>query len=70
MKIQNVIVPKEFEITRNGQVEKKTKWNRVGHAWKSNAGRVSFELYMFPGHRFVIEAEQPEQETQNNQEAQ
>jgi hypothetical protein len=74
MKIQYIVVPKDFEIRRDGQIETRTKWNRVGQSWKSSSGVTTFELYMFPGQTFVMERADerptPETEIQQNQEAQ
>ena len=67
---QHVIVPKEYETYRDGQLVKKTKWNRVGHAWTTNSGRLLFELYLFPGQRFFIGPEDTRENTQTDQEAQ
>jgi hypothetical protein len=58
----DVIVAKEYETKQNGTVEKKIAWNRVGRAWTSKSGSsLSFELYMLPSQRYVIQLE-------NNQE--
>jgi hypothetical protein len=57
----DVLVPKEYESNQNGVPEKRTAWNRVGRAWASKSGEsLSFELYMLPSHRYVIQL-------QNNQ---
>ncbi len=58
----DIIVAKEYEINQGGRLEKKTAWNRVGRAWQSKSGTsLSFELYMLPSQRYVIQL-------QNNQE--
>ncbi len=58
----DILVAKEYETKLNGNVEKKTAWNRVGRAWQSKSGSsLSFELYMLPSQRYVIQL-------QNNQE--
>jgi hypothetical protein len=52
----DVIVAKEYETKQNGNTEKKTAWNRVGRAWISKSGgSMSFELYMWPSQRYVIQ---------------
>ena len=51
----DVIVAKEYETKQDGQVVKKTAWNRVGRAWPSKSYEsISFELYLIPGQRYVI----------------
>ena len=58
----DILVAKEYETKQNGNTEKKTAWNRVGRAWPSKSGSsLSFELYMLPSQRYVIQI-------QNNQE--
>lgn len=52
----DVLVAKEYETKQNGIPEKKTAWNRVGRAWVSKTGgAMSFELYMLPSQRYVIQ---------------
>ncbi len=52
----DIIVAKEYETRQDGQVTKKTAWNRVGRAWPSKSGEsLSFELYLFPQQRYVIQ---------------
>lgn len=52
----DIIVAKEYETRLDGQTVKKTAWNRVGRAWPSKSGEsLSFELYMFPQQRYVIQ---------------
>lgn len=58
----DILVAKEYETKQSGTIEKKTAWNRIGRAWPSKSGgALSFELYMFPGQRYVVQL-------QNNQE--
>ncbi len=60
----DVIVAKEYETRQNGSVEKKTAWNRVGRAWTSKSGNsLSFELYMLPSQRYVIQLENNQEKT-------
>ena len=55
-KFFDVIVAKEYETTINGNVEKKTAWNRIGRAWPSRSGEsISFELFMHPNQRYVVQ---------------
>lgn len=57
----DILVAKEYEAKLNGVSEKRTAWNRVGRAWASKSGEsLSFELYMLPSQRYVIQM-------QNNQ---
>lgn len=57
----DVIVAKEYEHKQNGTTEIKTAWNRVGKAWPSKSGgSMSFELFMLPGHRYVIQLQNSE----------
>lgn len=52
----DIIVAKEYETLQDGKPVKKTAWNRVGRAWPSKSGgSLSFELYMLPQHRYVIQ---------------
>ena len=54
-KFYDVIVAKEYETRQNGQSETKTAWNRIGRAWPSRSGEsLSFELYLMPNQRYVI----------------
>jgi hypothetical protein len=60
----DILVAKEYETKQNGPTEKKTAWNRVGRAWASKAGTsLSFELYMLPSQRYVIQLQQNEVKT-------
>ena len=57
----DVIVAKEYEIKQDGQTIKKTAWNRVGRAWPSKSYEsLSFELYLLPGQRYVIQLKERE----------
>ncbi|MCB9085228.1 MAG: hypothetical protein H6624_12830 [Bdellovibrionaceae bacterium] len=68
-KFFDVIVAKEYETRVNGQVEKKTAWNRVGRAWPSRSGEsLSFELYLLPNQRYVIQLQDRKQEQAQNSE--
>jgi hypothetical protein len=52
----DVIVAKEYETRQDGQVIKKTAWNRIGRAWPSKSYEsISFELYHLPNLRYVIQ---------------
>jgi hypothetical protein len=52
----DVIVAKEYETIQDGKPVKKTAWNRVGRAWPSKSGgSLSFELYLLPQLRYVIQ---------------
>lgn len=52
----DIVVAKEYETKQNGVPEKRTAWNRVGRAWTSKSGEsLSFELYMLPSQRYVIQ---------------
>jgi len=60
----DILVAKEYETKQNGGVEKKTAWNRVGRAWTSKAGgSLSFELYMLPSQRYVIQLQTNEEKS-------
>jgi hypothetical protein len=59
----DVIVAKEYETKQNGIPEKRTAWNRVGRAWNSKSGEsLSFELYIFPSQRYVVQLKERTQE--------
>lgn len=60
----DVIVAKEYETRQDGQVIKKTAWNRVGRAWPSKSGEsLNFELFILPQQRYVIQlVERPPRE--------
>lgn len=65
----DILVAKEYETKQNGQVVKKTAWNRVGRAWPSKSYEsLSFELYLLPNQRYVIQLKDREY-TQNKPEA-
>ena len=69
-KFFDVIVAKEYETTINGNLEKKTAWNRIGRAWPSRSGEsISFELFMHPNQRYVVQMKERNQDnTSKNQE--
>jgi hypothetical protein len=55
-KFFDVLVAKEYEIKQNGNVEKRTAWNKIGRAWVSRSNEsLSFELYLIPNQRYVIQ---------------
>jgi len=61
----DILVAKEYETKQNGNSEKRTAWNRVGRAWQSKSGgSLSFELYMLPSHRYVIQLQNNQGEKQ------
>lgn len=54
-KFYDVVVAKEYTVKANGNEEKRTAWNRIGRAWVSNSKEsLSFEIFLFPGQRYVI----------------
>lgn len=60
----DVIVAKEYETKHNGVSEKRTAWNRVGRAWASkNGGSLSFELFMLPSQRYVVQFQNQEKKS-------
>lgn len=63
----DIIVPKEYPSQQDGKSITKTAWNRVGRAWPSKSGEsVSFELYMFPNQRYVIQLTDKREDNQND----
>lgn len=61
-KFYDVLVAKEYETKQSGRVEKRTAWNRVGRAWASKSGEsLSFELYLIPNQRYVVQLKDREQ---------
>ncbi len=51
----DVVVAKEYESNQSGRLEKRTVWNKVGRAWPSKSSEsVSFELFLFPNIRYVV----------------
>jgi len=51
----DVVVAKEYESNQGGRMEKRTVWNKVGRAWPSKSSEsVSFELFLFPNIRYVV----------------
>ncbi len=62
-KFFDVLVAKEYEIKQNGSVEKRTAWNKIGRAWVSRSNEsLSFELYLIPNQRYVIQMGDKRQE--------
>lgn len=62
-KFFDVLVPKEYESKQNGKTEMKTAWNRIGRAWPSKSGEsMSFELFVLPNQRYVIQLKDKNQE--------
>lgn len=63
----DVLAVKEYEQNQNGTVVKKTQWNRIGRAWiTKSAEAVGFELFMFPGQRYLIQFVERKNEQKNN----
>lgn len=51
----DILVAKEFETTQNGQIERRTVWNKVGQAWNAKRpGSFNFELFLIPGQRYFV----------------
>ena len=65
----DIIVAKEYETkSETGVPIKKTAWNRVGRAWPSkSAESLSFELYMLPQQRYVIQLVDRQREPRGEQ---
>lgn len=62
-KFFDVLVAKEYSTKQNGKEEKKTAWNKVGRAWPSQSGEsLSFELFVLPNQRYVIQLKSREQD--------
>ena len=62
-KFFDIIVAKEYEVKQDGVSVKKTAWNRVGRAWPSKSGEsLSFELFMLPNQRYVVQLSEKNQE--------
>lgn len=62
-KFFDIIVAKEYETKLDGVAVKKTAWNRVGRAWPSKSGEsLSFELFMLPNQRYVVQLADKKQE--------
>ena len=60
----DILVAKEYEAKQGDGYEKRTAWNRVGRAWQSkNGNSLSFELYMLPSQRYVIQLQQAPRES-------
>lgn len=68
-KFFDILVAKEYETKLNGVSNKKTQWNRVGRAWASKSGEsLSFELFMLPNQRYVVQM--TDRKSENKPEAQ
>ena len=62
-KFFDVIVAKEYEVKQNGIAERRTAWNKVGRAWTSKSTEsLSFELFLIPNQRYVIQLKDRQQE--------
>ena len=62
-KSYKVLVAKEYEIQQDGKLVKRTAWNRVGRAWKSQlTDTLNLELYLIPNQRYIIPFQDIEQE--------
>ena len=69
-KFYDIVVAKEYETKQNGQIEKRTAWNKVGRAWKSKSSdSFSFELYLVPNQRYVISMNDREPQPTQTEEA-
>lgn len=59
----DILVAKEYEVKQGEGFEKRTAWNKVGRAWASKSGNsLSFELYMLPSQRYVVQLQQSPRE--------
>lgn len=68
-KFFDIFVAKEYETRQSGQLEKKTAWNKVGRAWSSKSSEsLSFELYLMPNQRYVIQLQDHRQEQEQKSE--
>lgn len=68
-KFFDIFVAKEYETRQSGQLEKKTAWNKVGRAWASKSSEsLSFELYLLPNQRYVIQLKDHRQEQEQKSE--
>lgn len=68
-KFYDVIVAKEYTAKNNGKEEKKTAWNKIGRAWMSQSGEsLSFELFVLPNQRYVIQLKDRDNEQVKNKE--
>lgn len=68
IKFFDIVIAKEFETKQNGQAEKRTVWNKVGCAWHSKSkDSMSFELFLVPGHRYVINMKEREESAASEQ---
>ena len=62
-KFFDILVAKEYETKINGNVERKTAWNKVGRAWPSRSSEsLSFELFLLPNQRYVLQLKDRTQE--------
>jgi hypothetical protein len=61
----DVLVLKEYEVVKDGKPIQCKAWNRIGRAWKSRSERsLNLELYLLPGHRYVIPLVESESKNQ------
>lgn len=68
-KFFDIIVAKEYDTKQDGVTVKKTAWNRVGRAWPSKSGEsLSFELFMLPNQRYVVQLKERNQEPEKSSE--
>lgn len=52
----DVLVAKDYESNQNGNVEKRTAWNKVGVAWPSKSGSsMLIELFMLPDQKYIVQ---------------
>lgn len=64
-KFYDIVVAKEYEQNNNGVTEKRTKWNKVGRAWRSKLNdKMSFEIFLIPNQRYLLMCN--ENEEKNN----
>lgn len=63
-----VLVAKEYEIQQDGRLVKKTAWNRVGRAWKSQlTDALNLELFLIPNQRYVIPFQDAQEQSVQNE---
>ena len=69
-KFYDIFVAKEYEVRANGKAEKRTAWNKVGRAWPSKSSEsLSFELYLLPNQRYVVQLKTHEDKKQEQETA-
>jgi hypothetical protein len=67
-KFYDIVVAKEYQVQKDGVIETRTSWNKVGQGWPTKTpGSYNIELFHLPGTRYLLcLRDKPEQSAEIN----